>query len=447
MSIRSYIQEVKEYRRKERQKKKDDKELLKKLEKEEEELEIDIPEADDEYSIKHIIDAVKNDPDLDEELMSYLTDEEKATLEHNKKEEKRLYIILGSIFGVICIIAVVAIYVLSHQGGGTLLETIQPRLEEYLKSTYNLTERIVSVEQIEYRDIEGNIEDSNMYVATTTNDHKIVLFEDKNEYADNINKQSIYDEYNKLLRTITGDYDIISNSPVLSHKDYYLNYNLQLPYLDVLPTNSEFNTLYDSGKLTVADIIMYQGAINFNSAKTIINKFSNDSRFLFIKTNKGLPTHLTVISKTENYTLTIKNTLEPIEGINYYELDTSNNAVTNFEIRKVKDNSMELAENHEAKNAYIIDYRARHNHPTEEFQKAEYFFVSMDKNLISTENIIIFDEIKNLDKLYGHKDLYDYPLLYTANIGGKIYLIGNSTMGIANSYQKEESFLCKIGLC
>ena len=193
MSIRSYIQEVKEYRRKERQKKKDDKELLKKLEKEEEELEIDIPEADDEYSVKHIIDAVKNDPDLDEKLISYLTDEEKATLEHNKKEEKRLYIILGSIFGVICIIAVVAIYVLSHQGGGTLLETIQPRLEEYLKSTYNLTERIVSVEQIEYRDMEGNIEDSNMYVATTTNDHKIVLFEDKNEYADNINKQSIYD--------------------------------------------------------------------------------------------------------------------------------------------------------------------------------------------------------------------------------------------------------------
>ena len=161
--LKEYFQEVKEYRKREKQKKKEDKALLKRLEKEEEELELDQEEANDDFNIKIIIDAVKNDPELDEELASYLTEEEKETMRETKKEGKRLTIIIAASMSVFILAAVIAMLLLSRTEGGTALEVLTPKIENYLENELKSSQNIVSIEQVEYRTEEDYIKDSTMY--------------------------------------------------------------------------------------------------------------------------------------------------------------------------------------------------------------------------------------------------------------------------------------------
>ena len=447
MKIKNYFQEQLEYRRRERKKKKDDKELLKKLELEEERLEIDVPEASDEFSFKHIIDALKHDPDLDAELHSYLTEEEKETLRQTKKEEKRLVIIMASIISVIAVVGGIAMILLSNAGGGTIEEVLEPKIKEYIKEKYNKNENILSIEQLVYREPKDKmIIKSDTYITTTTNNHHI-LSKGEEIVGDDINIKQYYDEYDKLFKTIKGNYDIISSNPILSYKDLYYNYNLEYEFIKAMPTGATFEELYKSKKLTVSDVILYQGSINFQSVKTIMNNLSNDSRFFFIKTNKGLPTHVSVISHTEYTTIAIKNTNQISKDINYYELDTNNNAVTNFKLNNVKKGIIEAPEGYEIVRGYLINYDKRSNHISDTKQKTEYFFLSFDNNTFDQNNVIFFDDSLSLDNIHTLENIYDYPPLYTIKAGSKIYVIGTSTGGIANVQKKKESLLCKIGLC
>lgn len=445
--LKEYFQEVKEYRKREKQKKKEDKALLKRLEKEEEELELDQEEANDDFNIKIIIDAVKNDPELDEELASYLTEEEKETMRETKKEGKRLTIIIAASMSVFILAAVIAMLLLSRTEGGTALEVLTPKIENYLENELKSSQNIVSIEQVEYRTEEDYIKDSTMYVATTTNNNHIVTFEDNEIYADDIKIDEVYKDYKEHLKTIKGDYKIISSSPTISHQDFYFNYNLQTEYIKVLPHNKSFDELLNSNKLTITDMIMYQGNINFQDAKSIMDKLSTDSKLIFIKNEKGFPVAITFISHTEYFTLKVLNTLEPIHNINYYELDTSFNKIVNFKISKINNNRIETEENYKISNAYEIEYDNKSSHTPDGKEKAEYFFISMDKSLISNKDLIIFDTYLTSDNTYQEESIYDYPFLYMTNIGGRLYIVGNSKMGIANKTKQEESFLCKIGLC
>ena len=54
-------------------------------------------------------------------------------------------------------------------------------------------------------------------------------------------------------------------------------------YIEVLPSNYEFDELYNSGKLTVTDVIIYQGDFNYETVKNLLVNLSNDSMFYFIK--------------------------------------------------------------------------------------------------------------------------------------------------------------------
>ena len=445
--MKNYFNEVREYYRKQKQKKKEDKELLKKLIKEEEDLEIDIPEANDDFNFKIIVDAVKNDPELDAEIHSYLTESEKEDMLEAKKEERRLVVIMGSIMTAIFLIAGIAMFVLSRQGGGTTEEVLMPKIEEYIKTNYSSAENIISLTQLKIKNDDLDVSNSNMYYALTSNNHHIITFEDKELYADDFNNSDIYEEYKKLITTIGGNYDLIASSPVISHQDFYNNYNLQLPYIKVLPQDKTFNDLLESKKLTVTDTIMYQGTINFKDAKNIINKLSDDSRFIFIKNEKGLPKSISIISKTEYFTLNIMNTTEILEGINYYELDTNRNGISNFNITEIKAGLVVAEEGYTSSKGYKLEYKMDYSTFNGTDKRSEYYFLSMDQSLINTNNLLLFDTTKNLDKSYEEFKSYEYPLFITSKIGGKIYIIGTKELGFANKIKKEEPFLCKIGLC
>jgi hypothetical protein len=202
--------------------------------------------------------------------------------------------------------------------------------------------------------------------------------------------------------------------------------------------------MYDSGKLTISDIIIYQGTINYLDAKAIINKLSDDSRLIFIKNEKGLPKSIAFISKTEYIAVNIANTLKPMEGINYYELPTSHNSVTNFKITKIKDTGIELQDNqYKSINNYKITYDSKNY---EDNKKLEYFFISLDTTKFNNKDIIFANTSKS-NGVYKELKPNELPLLYTTTTGGKVYIIGNKEIVFGNKTLNNNSILCNLGLC
>lgn len=429
---------IKEVIKKEKQKKKEEKELLKKLEQEEKELGIEEDEI--KFSFKDLVDIIKNNDELDEELESYLTEEEKKTIKENLKEEKRLTTIVMSILGVVICSLMVVFIIVNHTGTSDLIKITEPIVKEYYEEKYNKKISIDSTYYLSYIDDENKTQKSNIHITNTKDNYHIIGIDNKN-LGDDIDIQNVYDEYSEYLNTF--GFDKISSSPTLSYQDYYKNYNILYDYIKVLPSNKTYKELLESKKLTIRDIIFYQGNINLNYFKNLLKTISDDSKFILIENRKGIPIKVTILSKNENFIIDITNTTEIQKGITYYELNKNINEINEIEVKSIKESYIN-DENYEFQNAFKIEYDS---YRSQEDTKANYYFFKFDASYLNVDNLAIIDTTPSSDGTYSIMDELRYPEAYFIKVGGSVYVIGTDEMVFANKIKKDNGLLCKLGLC
>lgn len=437
--MKTFIQSIKEDHRKKQQRKKEEKSYLQELKKEDEALAKELGEKKDFLGIKYFIDTMRMDDQEEKELMEVLTDSEKQTLQELKDEEKILKVIVMGVFGIAIVVILTASLILNNIGKTDLESITIPIMEEYYYDKYQTKITIKDIEYLKYQDEENKEQTSNIQIASIDNDKHIVAINNKT-IGDDIDTKDVYEEYNTYIKEINPNMQLIANNPLISYQDYYKTYNVFTPHIKALPDKMNLNNLKKNNKLTISDVIMYQGSINIDELNNFIKALSPHSQIYLIKNENGIPSKITILKQNNNIEITIQDTRQLTKDITYYNLDSTKNRVRGLEIQKVKANVRDTnPQTYKIDNAYLItfetDYKISDQLPT-------YYLVSINKDLLNTTNIVQFD-------IRTHQEIYlkDYSNIYFVEAGGNIYIIGNTEIGFGNKKEIEESFWCSLGLC
>lgn len=422
-------------------KSKEERELLKKMAEEEKELEREIDAEIPKEKVR-LVDLIFDEDEDDKELLEYMTDSEKEELEHYKKENKRLMIMSGSILGGIVVVLFVCLFFFSEAIKSDLLKVTLPIMEDYYQNKYNAKLNYFDIDYL-CQVIDNNDECSNI-VHLTTKENRHIMAIDNQILGDDINAEKMTNEYNDYMHNRLAELDIIGNNAVLSYQDYYLDYNIHADYIKALPSELDLNSLIESKKLTVVDVIIYQGTYNYNYVRNYLNNFSDDSIIYLIGTTNGVPSSLQIVASDYHYEFNITATLELDKKITYYELDRTKNNVSSLKVKRVLENDIKTLNNYNIANAYGFEFETQRNYNREE-EMPTYFFVRLDDVTFSESNIYEFS-INSYNSTYEELKEEDYIPVITYRMGTNTYIISNSNIGIGTIKEKE-GFLCKIGLC
>lgn len=408
---------------------KEEKEQLKKMEQEEKEWEKEFPPEKESF-----FDVMKSKNEDDDE--SYLSEEDIEEMKIEKKEERRLIIIVGTIFASIILVITIGLTIFSLKSQSDLLKITKPAILNYYKNNFKINIKIDSINNI---CIEDDCSDN--ILLTTKDNHHIITMDNKT-FGDDYNTESIIEEYKVYLKENFENFNIITNNPIISYKDYYINYNINYEYIRVLPNSVSFDNLISSNKLTITDTIAYQGNYDFNNLNTLLNKLSDDSCFYLIKQEKGIPTNLTVMKKNSIVSLDITTNFKLNDNITYHELDRNKNNVTKVKVNSVKNTDIISLNNKIITNAYtIIPETNIYSDITN-----SYFLLQFDESILSNNKLVQIESNNDHDDVYNELEIINYKELILFNTGGSVYLIGNDKIGFG--YIKESTpFWCKFNLC
>lgn len=422
-------------------KSKEEREILKKMDEEEKALEQEVDAAMPKEKVK-LVDLIFDEDEEEKELEEYMTDAEKEEMATYKKENKRLIIIVGSVLGTIFISLFVLLFFFSEAIKSDLLKVTLPIMEDYYQQKYNTKLNYFNIDYL-CQKIDSKEECSNIAHLTTKENRHIMAIDNK-MLGDDINSDKLTNEYNDYMHNRLAELDIIGNSAILSYEDYYLNYNIHADYIKALPSDLSLNSLINSKKLTITDVIMYQGLYNYNYVKNFLNNFSQDSVIYLIGTKNGIPSSLKIVSSKYHYEFNITATLELEKKITYYELDRSKNNVSNLVVKHINENDIKTLHNYDITNAYGFQFETQKSYNRDE-ELPNYYFVRLDDAAFSESNIYEFS-MSNYGSDYEELKEEEYIPVITYRSGSSTYIISNSNIGIGN-IQEKEGFLCKLGLC
>lgn len=424
--------EEKEFLKKQKQ---EDKELMKQIKK-------DLKEESRKEYEKFIDEILLEDDHEEKYIESIMTPEEKKEMIDRQKQETAIAVVAGTVFSIAIIVIVVVVFGADYMSKSDLVKETVPIYKEYYKNKYN--------EELSYLDInylcklnEDNKEECSDIVHMITEKNNHIMSIKNNQIGDDISIGSIVNAYNDNMRTYLSELDLISNYPILSYKDYYIDYNIHLDYIHTLPSNIDYQTMRNTKKLTVTEFIFYKGEYNATLVNNFIANFSDDSEFYFVKNIRGIPSELTIIKnkKTEHFNITASI---PFSGGTYYELDRNKNGVTNLIVSKVNGEDVVHEGDYKFVNCFKIE--PEENIPWDKKdQVSSYYFIKLDNINFNEKNIYQFSTSSYGDG-YEEYEPEEYTSIITFNNGSDTYIIGNEAVGIGN-VSTEDSLLCKMGLC
>lgn len=399
---------------------------------EKKELEREIKEYidDDEEEKINLWQIFKQDSLDDEE--NYLNEDELTELLKERKSDKVFFIKVGAIISSVFVVVLIGLFIFNYYVTDDIIKVTKPLIEEYYQTKYD---KVVKITELDYICDE---ECSKIAVAKTKDD-KYIISLDNNLFGDNYTN-AVIEEYTTYLNNNFSELAIVNHHPKLSYQDFYLNYNYYSPYIDILPNDYDFSKLIATKKLTIIDMIFYQGNIDFSKINNLMNNLSDDSQLILIKQEKGLPSLLTIITKTKNVSLNITTSIILEKGITYYELDRHNNMVGSLNLSSVSASSFAL-ENMIVNKAFKVNLEINKNNQNEE--KSNYYFLRIDKEIMNFENknnYFFFDR--------AYREIKDYTTLdtYIIHSGEYAYIVGSHEVGIATTTTKE-AFWCRLNLC
>lgn len=414
--------------------------LFKKKKKELTEDEIIEKELEEEFKepnlfdFKEIINLIKTKTDEDIEYENYLTEEEKLEEQEERKEAKKFMIkafsLLISIFAII--IGIGAFFV--NENKSELYRITEPLLKEYYKNKYN--------EKVTFKSIENLVVDNKEtdVVLATTKDNKHIMAINNELIGDDISNK-INKELNSELDSELSSLGILNSELTLSYKEYYNNYNKRLEYINVIP-DLELDKLKETKKLTVEYAAFYTGFIDNNVILSILNNFSDDSKFFFIKLDNGQPTELDIIDKSKQFNINITGNREVDKGVFTYDLDRTVNSISRVNFTRYANSTINQYPKYTLKNIFKIELDSDYYYD-KDVVVGNYFLIRM--NNINKNNLLQVD-YSEYDRTYFELNINSYNNYVITNFGGSSYIIGNNEVTFG-SLEENKSFLCNLGLC
>ena len=439
MSVFSnYINKRKKYKELVKYEKEREKEQ-EKLEKEAEE-EVKTEEAKERKEkgnknyILELFDLI-DDEELVKEENKYLTEAEKEEIKQNKINNKKFTHRVIFIIVIFFIIVLIGCYFIIDANKSTLKKESLPIIKDYYYNKFGEKDSFSNLQYLCYKELDENnkrVEKCSNIVYGTSKSGITVMSVDNNLLGDDGSSASIKNDYNIYLHDNMSEYELLYSNPEFSYQDYYLNFNRYYSYIHTLPNGYDFNSLLDSNKLTIIDTIAYQGNINTDFIKNLLNKLSDSSRFIFVKFSNSYPVEFTYISKSEYYDMSINNQATDVyDGVKYYEFDRNISGVSSVKVNKVSDNSVDpLDSDYEIVNCFDIDYDGIYNYNNKDIVYPYYYMLSFD-NLNS--DVIEFDS--------NEYEADEYKDIYVFSLNSKTYVIANSNnLGIGNKIKKSKGF-------
>lgn len=401
--------------KKEKQEEEDLKEYLDLVDKMEE-------ETDKELGKIKLTDLFKKDPE-EEELLKYIPEEELKKEEAEKKTANIFSFITGGVLLSIIVVIIILLNVFSYVVKDDLHKIELANIQKYYKDRYGSSTKIDKIEYICYKDAEKNDVCSDVIYAKTNKDE--VILKQGDVYADNITISKYYDDYKNYLNETNPNLDLIINNPVISDADLNPVYYKYIDYSKALPANDNFRNLLENKKIIVNDTIMYQGEIDIDGLKRFYDYLSPESKFVFIKVNKGIPSNVKIVTADALIDLYVTATLYPDNGITYYQLDPLVNNVSNVNINKISPSSIQtLDKNYEFTNAYSITTE-RGNVRSDNIMQIPTYYLVMFDNMINGDHMYEVGSSKELDP----KQYKEYNSIY---LGGKTYIVSNTNLILGN---------------
>lgn len=429
--------------KKRREEKLKEKEILKKIAEEEKEIEKELP-PDDKYSFKELLGMLHGKSEDDLEYESYLTEAELQEEKVRKKQEKKLFIIAGSVFISAIVIVVVGVNVFYNTFKADILKITQPLLENYYEEKYGEKPKITSIEELTYLTEEREKKKTGIFLATTK-DNKHIMCINNESIGDDISFTSIKNELLEYISANTPSTNMITHEADLSYQDYYINFNRNLEYMRVLPSNKNIHELITSGKLTVTYKLVYQGEINIAEYQNLINNFSNDSKFYLIKHEVGLPTNLKIITKDKVTDLNVSREIKIEENLTNVELARDFNGVTSVELTSISQSGLKPIGSYNLTNGLLITYEKERNYRQDKIEKPHYYMIKVNNSSWNQTSSIQLETRKS-GNLYQELPPSKYKDVIFIEVGGYTYIIGEEEVLIATKTTKK-GFLCNFGIC
>lgn len=392
-------------------------------------------EAEAEQGKFKITDAFKKDPE-EEELKKYMSKEELIKEEKERREANVFSFITGGIFLAVMIVIGVLLSVFSYVAQDDLHKIHLTDLQNYYKDRYGTSTKIETIDYYCYQDKEHNKVCTDMIYALNTDNQVLVKLNDK--YGDNISTGKYYEDYKKYLISLNPNLDLIYDSPMLTDMEFNPDYKKYTSLAKVMPANDTFNSLLSQKKLTVSDMIVYQGEIDIDGMKKFYENLTEESKFVFVKMNKGIPSNVKIITYDKFIDLYVSGVTYPDQGIVNYQLDPLVNNVSNIYVNKLTPGSIEtLDDKYEFTNGYTINMEKGNLKSNNK----------EDKDAIPNYYLIMFDGLLNGDNLYEINALKEvepasYKEYFSTYFGGKTYLVSNTSLSIGNK-QKIQKGLFK----
>lgn len=426
-----------------REEKKKEKELLKRIEEEEKAIEKELP-PEDTYSLKDTFTLLKNKSEEDIEYESYLTEEEIKEEQDRAKQEKKIAIIAGSIFMVAIILTVVGVNVFYNTFKADILKITQPLLEDYYEEKYGEKAEITNIQELTYQNEERETINTGIYLATTKNNKHLMCI-NNDLIGDDISISSINNNLLEYFLVNAPTTNLITHSIDVSYEDYYIDFNRNLDYINVLPSNKSLEELLISNKLTVTYKLVYQGDININEYQNILNTFSKDSKLYLIKHEVGLPTNLKIITKDKVIDLDVTGEVKKEENITNIELSREFNNVTQVEITSVSQSGLEATGDYDLTNGLLIEYEVERQYSKDEIPKSSYYMLRVSNSPWNQTTAVQVSTSKSTNR-YRELDAASATDIIYIEVGGYTYIISENEALIATKTAKK-GFLCNLGIC
>lgn len=386
------------------------------------------------FDFKEIINLIKTKTDDEIEYENLLTEEEKLEEKREKEEDKKFMIKAFSILAGIFIVIIGISAFLVNENKSDLYKITEPLLKEYYKKNYNERVSFKSLEKLKIDDEETGI------VLATTKDGKHIMTINNELIGDDISNK-IHKELKSELDNKMANFSILNSEISLSYKDYYQEYNKKIEYINVIP-NLKLEELKITKKLTVEYVAFYNGYLDNNTVLEILNDYSDDSKFYFIKLENGFPTKLDVINNKAQFNIAITGNREVEKGVFIYDLDRTINSTNTVKFSRYADNTIEEYPNYKLKNIFKIELESDYYYDKDKII-SKYFLIKM--NNLNKNNLLQVDYNED-DRTFFEMNIKNYHNYIITSFGGSTYLIGDNDVTFG-TLEENKSPLCNLGLC
>ncbi len=377
-----------------------------------------------------MLNIIDNDPE-DEELKKYMTTEQLIEEEKDKRVGK-VYAISAVVIMAISVIVLVSIsYIFFFNNQDDLNRVFKYDILNYYSSRYNSSTKLNKLEYVCYEEVKEDNQKEKIctdLIYALTDNNKVIM--KRNDlYGDNISLTTFYDDYKTLLTDYNPDMKLLWNNPIISDKDFYINYNKFYDYINVMPANSTFNNLLKNNKLNIVDVIMYQGDINVDRMKGLLGQLDYGSEFVFIKSSEGSPVNLKVIAKDKYVDLNVIGETYPDENIVNYQFDTATNNIAGITVTKTSPDAIRpKGKDYTFESAYHINTTSVRRNYKDKGQYPSYYLVMFN-------NYLLEGNIKQYNST-SETDVDKYINYHYLSFGGKTYIVAEKSIGLAKVKSK-----------